>query len=93
MSSTLDIRNTFFQECEELLESLDDGLTMLSSAAEDDEVDPEVVNGVFRAVHSIKGGAAAFGLDTLVRFAHQFETVLDEVRSGRLARYERSLHH
>ena len=85
MSSTLDIRNTFFQECEELLESLDDGLTMLSSAAEDDEVDPEVVNGVFRAVHSIKGGAAAFGLDTLVRFAHQFETVLDEVRSGRLA--------
>ncbi len=85
MSSTLDIRNTFFQECEELLESLDDGLNMLASAIEDDLVDPEVVNGVFRAVHSIKGGAAAFGLDVLVRFAHQFETVLDEVRSGRLA--------
>lgn len=85
MSSTIDIRNTFFQECEELLETLDDGLTMLASAAEDDQVDPEVVNAVFRAVHSIKGGAAAFGLDVLVRFAHQFETVLDEVRSGRLA--------
>jgi two-component system, chemotaxis family, sensor kinase CheA len=85
MSSTLDIRNTFFQECEELLETLDDGLNLLASAAEDDSADLEVVNAVFRAVHSIKGGAAAFGLDTLVRFAHQFETVLDEVRSGRLA--------
>ena len=50
-----------------------------------DGSDPEVVNAVFRAVHSIKGGAAAFGLEALVRFAHQFETVLDEVRSGRLA--------
>jgi two-component system, chemotaxis family, sensor kinase CheA len=35
-------------------------------------------------VHSIKGGAAAFGLDTLVRFAHRFETALDDVRSLRL---------
>jgi two-component system, chemotaxis family, sensor kinase CheA len=84
MSTSIDIRQTFFQECEELLETLDDGLAELASAIEDDSVDAEVVNAVFRAVHSIKGGAAAFGLETLVRFAHQFETVLDEVRSGRL---------
>jgi two-component system, chemotaxis family, sensor kinase CheA len=84
MSTSIDIRQTFFQECEELLETLDDGLAELAAAAEDDSVDAEVVNAVFRAVHSIKGGAAAFGLESLVRFAHQFETVLDEVRSGRL---------
>lgn len=84
MSTSIDIRQTFFQECEELLETLDDGLAELASSAEEDSVDAEVVNAVFRAVHSIKGGAAAFGLETLVRFAHQFETVLDEVRSGRL---------
>ncbi|HLQ20402.1 MAG TPA: chemotaxis protein CheA [Tabrizicola sp.] len=84
MSTSIDIRQMFFQECEELLETLDDGLAQLAAGAEDDSVDPEVVNAVFRAVHSIKGGAAAFGLETLVRFAHQFETVLDEVRSGRL---------
>lgn len=84
MSTSIDIRQTFFQECEELLETLDDGLAELASGVEDDAVDSEVVNAVFRAVHSIKGGAAAFGLETLVRFAHQFETVLDEVRSGRL---------
>jgi two-component system chemotaxis sensor kinase CheA len=85
MNTSIDIRQTFFQECEELLETLDDGLTELAAGAEEDTVDAEVVNAVFRAVHSIKGGAAAFGLETLVRFAHQFETVLDEVRSGRLA--------
>ncbi len=46
--------------------------------------DSETINVVFRAVHSIKGGAGAFGLDGLVAFSHRFETVMDEVRSGRL---------
>jgi two-component system chemotaxis sensor kinase CheA len=46
--------------------------------------DKEVVNAVFRAVHSIKGGAGAFGLAELVRFAHKFETALDDIRSDRL---------
>ena len=36
-------------------------------------------------MHSIKGGAGAFGLDALVDFSHQFETVMDECRSGTLA--------
>ena len=84
MSSSIDIRQTFFQECEELLEALDDGLGALSAASEDGAVDAETVNAVFRAVHSIKGGAAAFGLEALVRFAHIFETALDAMRSGRL---------
>ena len=39
---------------------------------------------MFRAVHSIKGGAGAFKLDALVGFAHVFETSLDRVRSGSL---------
>ncbi|WP_333868533.1 chemotaxis protein CheA [Cypionkella sp.] len=85
MSTLDDIRQTFFQECDDLLESLDDGLQNLSEALEAGEPqDSETVNAVFRAVHSIKGGAAAFGLETLVRFAHRFETALDDVRSNRL---------
>jgi two-component system, chemotaxis family, sensor kinase CheA len=85
MSTLDDIRQTFFQECDDLLEALDDGLQSLSNALETGEPqDSETVNAVFRAVHSIKGGAAAFGLDTLVRFAHRFETALDDVRSLRL---------
>lgn len=84
MSASIDIRQTFFQECEELLEALDDGLTALSAACEDGGFDQETVNAVFRAVHSVKGGGAAFGLEALVRFAHHFETSLDALRSGRL---------
>jgi two-component system chemotaxis sensor kinase CheA len=76
-----EIKASFFIECEELLEALQDGLTQLESGDADDET----VNVCFRAVHSMKGGAGAFGLDDLVRFAHRYETVLDEVRAGRLA--------
>ena len=75
------IRDTFFEECEELLEALWEGL----SSMEENASDMDVVNAVFRAVHSIKGGAGAFGLDRLVNFAHTFETVMDKVRSGDLA--------
>jgi two-component system, chemotaxis family, sensor kinase CheA len=76
-----EIRASFFVECEELLEALQDGLQMMEDGAEDSET----INIVFRAVHSIKGGAGAFGLEGLVRFAHRYETVLDEVRAGRLS--------
>ncbi|MDO5622027.1 MAG: chemotaxis protein CheA [Paracoccus sp. (in: a-proteobacteria)] len=76
-----EIRASFFIECEELLESLQDALTIL----QDGEGDDETINVVFRAVHSIKGGAGAFGLDALVGFAHRFETVLDALRAGKLA--------
>ncbi|MBM9594384.1 chemotaxis protein CheA [Rhodobacteraceae bacterium MCCB 386] len=75
-----EIRASFFIECEELLEAMQDGLQML----EDGAADGETINVVFRAVHSIKGGAGAFGLDALVAFAHTFETALDGVRSGRI---------
>lgn len=74
----IEIRASFFVECEELLESLQDGLQIM----DDEEADNETINVVFRAIHSIKGGAGAFGLEDLVRFAHQFESVLDGVRSG-----------
>ncbi|MEP1991746.1 MAG: chemotaxis protein CheA [Ascidiaceihabitans sp.] len=51
---------------------------------DDGEWDAETINVVFRAVHSIKGGAGAFGLEKLVRFAHRYETVMDSIRSGTL---------
>ncbi|MBU1377623.1 MAG: chemotaxis protein CheA [Alphaproteobacteria bacterium] len=75
------ILETFFQECEEQLAELESGLL----AMEGGDTDPETINAVFRAVHSIKGGAGAFSLESLIRFAHVFETALDEMRSGRLA--------
>ncbi|MDP1874276.1 chemotaxis protein CheA [Phenylobacterium sp.] len=74
------IKATFFQECDELLTDMESGLL----AMEQGDDDSETINAVFRAVHSVKGGAGAFGLEELIRFAHVFETVLDEMRSGRL---------
>jgi len=76
-----EIREIFFQECEEQLAELESCLLRLK----DGDTDPETVNAAFRAVHSIKGGAGAFGLDDLVAFSHVFETVLDCIRSNKLA--------
>jgi two-component system chemotaxis sensor kinase CheA len=80
MDAMAAIKQTFFQECEEQLGELENGLL----AIQDGDTDPETVNAVFRAVHSIKGGAGAFHLDELVHFAHAFESVLDHLRAGRL---------
>jgi two-component system chemotaxis sensor kinase CheA len=74
------IKQTYFQECEELLLSMEEGLIAMDNG----ETDDETINAVFRAVHSIKGGGGAFGFDQLVTFAHGFETVLDDLRSHRL---------
>lgn len=75
------ILDAFFEECEDLLVALTEGL----SDMRDGHADEETVNAVFRSVHSIKGAAGAFALEDLVGFAHKFETVLDEVRAHRLA--------
>lgn len=82
MGENDDIRTMFFEECNDLMEALFEGLKLL----EDDTPEDDTVNAVFRAVHSIKGGAGAFKLDELVSFAHKFETVLDELRADRLTR-------
>jgi len=79
-AKTEDFRESFFEECEELLESIFDGFSHLR----DDSSDIETVHSVFRAVHSIKGGAAAFGFDYLTGFAHKFENALDKLREGDL---------
>ena len=75
------IKDTFFQECEEQLAELESGLL----AVEEGDHDPERIKAVFSAVHSVKGGAGAFGLEPLVRIAHVFETAVDQMRSGGLA--------
>ena len=80
--ATLDeLKRTFFDECGELLQEMETGLTDLQDGNSSDDT----VNAVFRAAHSIKGGAGIFGFEALVEFAHVFETVLDAVRHGDLA--------
>jgi two-component system, chemotaxis family, sensor kinase CheA len=80
MSTQSSIRDSFFEECDDLLGALFEGLAQI----EEGDAEPETINAVFRAVHSIKGGAGAFKLTTLVAFAHTFETTLDCLRSQKL---------
>ena len=80
MNAMVEIRETFFQECDEQLGELEAGLL----AMDEGRSDVETVNAVFRAVHSIKGGAGAFQLNELVQFAHTFESTLELIRKGTL---------
>ncbi len=68
---------TFVSESRELLEQMEDALLHFSA-------DPEQINSIFRAAHTIKGSAGLFGLDDVVAFTHVAESVLDRVRSGEL---------
>ncbi|AKC88076.1 chemotaxis protein CheA [Pseudoxanthomonas suwonensis] len=72
---------TYFEESREGLDAMEAGLLALEGGS----LDPEVVNSVFRAAHSIKGGAATFGFDKMASLTHVLETLLDEIRAGKRA--------
>ena len=66
------------------LEESDEGLALMESGLLDLEPgDDESINAIFRAAHSIKGGAGTFGFNQVTDFTHLVETLLDEMRDGR----------
>ncbi|MEI7841231.1 MAG: chemotaxis protein CheA [Methylococcaceae bacterium] len=71
---------TFVIECRELLEQMEQALLIVEQHPED----PEIINAIFRAAHTIKGTAGLFGIDYIVGFTHVAESVLDCVRSGEI---------
>ncbi|MGH8442907.1 MAG: chemotaxis protein CheA [Nevskiaceae bacterium] len=72
-------RQTFLDECHEGLDAMEQGLLRL----EQGQRDAETINTIFRAAHSIKGGAGTFGLAEVADLTHLLETLLDQMRSGR----------
>lgn len=76
MSRFLD---TFFEESAEGLDAMESGLLNMQEGT----ADKELINTIFRAAHSIKGGGATFGLSDLAEFTHKVETLLDEMRSDK----------
>ena len=66
--------NAFYDECIEALQTMESGLLQL------DSISDEGINGLFRAAHSIKGGAGTFGFNTICDFTHNVETLLDSIR-------------
>ncbi len=73
-----EIQQIFFLECEESLAAAEAGLCACKTGGQDGDT----VNAIFRAVHSIKGGAGAFGFAQLQHYTHVFETLLSDVRDG-----------
>ncbi|MBX2868618.1 MAG: chemotaxis protein CheA [Acidiferrobacterales bacterium] len=73
-----EIAQLFIEESMEGLAIMETGLLNLDLGA----ADPETMNSIFRAAHSIKGGGATFGYTDISEFAHHVETLLDEMRQG-----------
>lgn len=68
------------EEASELLAELETSLLELEEQPEDNDL----INRVFRAMHTIKGSGAMFGFDDIARFTHEVETVFDQVRNGKM---------
>ncbi|WP_313627484.1 chemotaxis protein CheA [Kosakonia sp.] len=75
-----DFYQAFFDEADELMADMEKYLLELDL----DSPDREVLNAIFRAAHSIKGGAGTFGFTVLQQTMHILENLLDDVRSGTL---------
>tara|TARA_R110002012_G_scaffold112926_2_gene258828 strand:+ start:3466 stop:5550 length:2085 start_codon:yes stop_codon:yes gene_type:complete len=75
-----DFFDTFFEEAEELLSDMEQHLLELDV----DDPDSEQLNAIFRAAHSIKGGAGTFGFTVLQQTTHILENLLDYARKGEL---------
>ncbi len=71
---------TYREEAGELLAELETSLLDLEETPEDHDL----INRVFRAMHTIKGSGAMFGFDDVAAFTHEVETVFDLVRNGKM---------
>lgn len=82
MSSDLSqFNDAFFEEASEHMTSIEDGLLQLEQRPSD----LELLATIFRSAHSIKGVAGMLGFTGVAQFTHKMETLLDQLRNGKLA--------
>jgi len=70
----------FLAETTELLEKLDDDLVALEKSSDD----ADLLNRIFRSIHTVKGASSFLGFDLLVKVTHKTEDVLNRLRKGEL---------
>ncbi len=78
---TSSLMGAFFDEAEEHLVNMEESLLALEHTPDD----RGLLDAVFRAAHSIKGGCGVFGFNDVLRFTHALENLLQRVREGRIA--------
>ncbi len=75
-----EILDEFLQEAEEILENLDQELIEL----ENDPNNKELLNQIFRGMHTLKGGAGFLGLESIINLAHIIESIFDKLRNDEM---------
>jgi len=81
----------FKDETDELLQTIDSALLRLESYVDADRIDSEIVNELFRAMHSIKGSAGMLGFTEVQELAHRLESVFDLLRKDRMPLSQQSI--
>ncbi len=74
------LKQSFLEEANELLEQLEEALLELES----DFTNAETVSKVFRILHTVKGSAGMFGFDDVSKFTHDIENAFEKIRNGEL---------
>src|SRR5690349_4806967 len=73
-------QDTFYEESFEAVAAMERALLRLERGS----ADRELIHNLFRATHSIKGGASTFGFNSISTFTHSLEALLDALRAERL---------
>lgn len=76
-----EIVEVYFAEATDLLQKME---TVLLSLETNPKATQTELDELFRCIHTIKGSSGIFGFERVVQFTHEFESVLEEVRSGKL---------
>jgi two-component system chemotaxis sensor kinase CheA len=75
-----ELKATYIQEAQELLENLESSLLVL----EDNPSDHSNIEQVFRVMHTLKGNSSMFGLSVIAEFVHDLETIYDKIRQSKM---------
>ncbi|MCG8553783.1 MAG: chemotaxis protein CheA [Proteobacteria bacterium] len=85
------VREEFLSEAQDLIENLSRDLLMLDHAQKEGSPDPDLLNDLFRGVHTVKGLAGMFGYAPIAKLAHHLEDLLDNLRLGRISLSQETL--
>jgi len=74
----------FLAEAEEIVDQFVSELGELADCSEKNDIDPDLVNSIFRAAHSLKGLSGMFGFSTISELSHNIESLLESLRLGKV---------
>lgn len=75
----------FISEAQDILENLGRDLMQIDKSPEHEEKSPELVNNLFRGIHTLKSLSGMFGVEDLMNLAHREESLLEQIRLGKTA--------